>query len=60
MEYCEHIATSVQENMEESLSAAVTLQQAMQVVLDSKMVELTTLLQRAYQPQSTQSSTGSP
>lgn len=40
----EHIATSVQETMEESMTMIVTSQQAMQMVLDNKMVELKTLL----------------
>jgi hypothetical protein len=57
---CEHITTSVQETMKESMTVIVTLQQAMQMVLDNKMVELKTLLQRAHQVQPTQSSTGTP
>ena len=58
MEDCEHIATLVQETMEESITTIVTSQKAMQMVLDNKMEELKTLLQRAHQAQPAQSSTG--
>ena len=40
----EHIATSVKETMEESVTAIVTSQQAMQMVLDNKMAELKILI----------------
>ena len=46
--------------MEESMTMIVTSQQAMQMVLDSKMEELKTLLQRAHQVQPSQSPTGTP
>lgn len=45
----ELIAKSVRETIEESMTMIVTSQQAMQMVLDSKMAELKTFLERVHQ-----------
>ena len=52
MDY-EHIASSVQETLEGSMTAIMTSQDVMKAVLDSKIAELKILLQRAPQMQET-------
>ena len=45
----DHIATSVQETLEGSMTAIMTSQDAMKAMLDSKIGKLNTLLQKAPQ-----------
>ena len=54
----EHIATFVQETLEGSMTAIVTSQDMMKAALDSRIVELKNLLQKASQMQATPSNVG--
>lgn len=60
LEDYKHIVTSVQETLEGSMTAIVTLQHAMQTTVESKIVKLKTLLQSSPQVQTTPSSVGAP
>ena len=56
----EHIATSIQETLEGSMTAIMTSHDVMKVALDSKITKLKTLLQKAPQMQATPSNVRTP
>lgn len=58
LEDYEHIMTSVQDTLEGSMTAIVTLQHARKANLNNKITELKTLLQKAPQMQATPSNVG--